>query len=61
MTDQIKVAALPSRSVLSADLIAISAAAVMGLGLLFAAGFAHGAVMHDVAHDQRHALAFHCH
>lgn len=44
-----------------ADLLAMGFAALLGLGLLFAAGFAHGAVMHDVAHDQRHAIAFPCH
>lgn len=36
-------------------------AEVPGLGLLFVAGFANVAGLHDTAHDQRHAIAFPCH
>lgn len=61
MNDQIKAVALPAKSTLATDLVSMTLAATVGLGLLFAAGFAHGAVMHDAAHDQRHALAFPCH
>ena len=43
------------------ELAPILAAAAVGLGLLFAAGFAHSAVLHDVAHDTRHATGFPCH
>lgn len=35
--------------------------AFLGAGLLFAAGFANSAVMHDVAHDTRHSIGFPCH
>ena len=43
------------------DFIGLSFVALLGFGLLFVAGFSHASVMHDVAHDQRHALAFPCH
>ena len=35
--------------------------ALIGATLLFAAGFANPAVMHDAAHDTRHAVGFPCH
>jgi cobalt transporter subunit CbtB len=34
---------------------------MFGLGLVFVAGFAEATVLHDAAHDQRHAIAFPCH
>ena len=43
------------------SLAAILFAAVLGAGLLFAAGFANSAVMHDAAHDTRHSIGFPCH
>ncbi len=43
------------------DLLALVFAAAVGLGLLFVAGFGHASALHDVAHDQRHAIAFPCH
>lgn len=33
----------------------------LGLGLLFVSGIAQATVLHDAAHDQRHAMAFPCH
>lgn len=39
----------------------IASAALAGIALLFAAGFAQASVMHDSAHDTRHAIAFPCH
>jgi cobalt transporter subunit CbtB len=36
-------------------------AAVLGVGLLFLTGFAHTLVLHNGAHDTRHALSFPCH
>ncbi len=39
----------------------ILGAVALGMALLFAAGFAQATVMHDTAHDQRHAMAFPCH
>ncbi len=43
------------------DILSITLAAVLGLGLIFVAGFAHSAALHDVAHDTRHAIGFPCH
>lgn len=36
-------------------------AAAVGLMLLFFSGYAQATVLHDAAHDQRHAMAFPCH
>ncbi|MCF6272079.1 MAG: CbtB-domain containing protein [Rhodobacteraceae bacterium] len=35
--------------------------ATFGLGIMFAAGFAQSAVIHDAQHDTRHAIGFPCH
>ena len=43
------------------QLIGIASAALAGLFLLIAAGFAQASVLHDGAHDTRHAIAFPCH
>ncbi|MDA5095425.1 CbtB-domain containing protein [Aliiroseovarius sp. KMU-50] len=40
---------------------AIAVVFLAGAGLLFAAGFAQATVLHDAAHDSRHAMAFPCH
>lgn len=45
----------------TSDILAIALAMMLGLGLIFVAGFSHASGMHDVAHDQRHAIAFPCH
>jgi cobalt transporter subunit CbtB len=42
-------------------LASILFAALLGATLLFAAGFANSAVMHDAAHDTRHSIGFPCH
>ena len=39
----------------------IFAALLAGFALLFVAGISQAAVLHDAAHDQRHAVAFPCH
>lgn len=36
-------------------------AAAAGFMLLFFAGYAQATVLHDAAHDTRHAMAFPCH
>jgi cobalt transporter subunit CbtB len=36
-------------------------ALVLGLGLVYGAGFANSESVHDAAHDSRHALSFPCH
>ena len=45
----------------NADLMGIGGAVLAGLILLFAAGFAQAGVLHDTAHDMRHAMSFPCH
>jgi cobalt transporter subunit CbtB len=52
---------LGARARLSSETLSIAFAAVLGLGLIFVAGFAEATVVHDAAHDQRHAIAFPCH
>lgn len=39
----------------------IVAAVAAGLLLLFLSGYAQATILHDSAHDQRHAMAFPCH
>ena len=46
---------------LGSETLSIAFAAALGLGLIFVAGFADATVLHDAAHDQRHAIAFPCH
>ena len=36
-------------------------AAVLGVVIVFAAGFAPGETVHNAAHDTRHSFAFPCH
>lgn len=36
-------------------------ALLLGSFLVFGAGFAHSSVLHDTAHDVRHANGFPCH
>lgn len=46
---------------LRSQTLSIVAAGALGLGLIWVAGFAQAAAVHDTAHDQRHAVAFPCH
>lgn len=41
-------------------LLPSTAAAVLGIAIIAAAGFAPG-IMHQAAHDVRHTMAFQCH
>ncbi len=41
--------------------IAVALAAVLGLGLLFMAGFSPAIALHNAAHDFRHTQNFPCH
>ena len=43
------------------NLVSIAFVAFMGLSVLFIAGFASSATLHDTAHDMRHAIGFACH
>ncbi|MBM3576945.1 MAG: CbtB-domain containing protein [Alphaproteobacteria bacterium] len=40
---------------------AAAVALILGLGLVWLAGFAYPESVHDTAHDTRHALSFPCH
>ncbi len=40
------------------EIASIVFAAVLGIGLIFVAGFSQAGGMHDVAHDSRHATGF---
>ncbi|WP_309664468.1 CbtB domain-containing protein [Tabrizicola sp.] len=42
-------------------LAAVLFVAVLGCAILFAAGHAQSASLHDAAHDVRHATGFPCH
>jgi len=42
-------------------LLPVAAAFLAGMMLLGLAGFAQASVLHDSAHDTRHAIAFPCH
>lgn len=50
-----------SQSGSDTQILGIAGAALAGLFLLLAAGFAQASVLHDGAHDTRHAIAFPCH
>jgi cobalt transporter subunit CbtB len=45
----------------STALMAVLFMAVLGGALLFVAGHAQSATLHDAAHDVRHATGFPCH
>lgn len=63
MNNEPKAIALTAKQAKIADmnLVTIVGAAAIGLALLFAAGFAQASVLHDTAHDMRHAMSFPCH
>ncbi|GBU16757.1 MULTISPECIES: CbtB domain-containing protein [Methylobacterium] len=42
-------------------LSAVAIAALLGLGLVFVAGFAPATVLHNAAHDFRHTQNYPCH
>ncbi len=44
-----------------AGLATILFIAFFGATIIFTAGFANPAVMHDAAHDTRHSIGFPCH
>lgn len=51
-------AAAPSQA---STFAALGFALIAGIGLLVLSGMAQASVLHDAAHDQRHAMAFPCH
>jgi len=42
-------------------MLSILGAAIIGLAILFATGNVQASVLHDAAHDMRHATGFPCH
>ncbi len=50
-----------SSPVLTSKVLPAMFAAVLGLALLFAAGFAETKTLHSTTHDTRHATGFPCH
>jgi len=45
----------------ASGLLAYVLVAFLGASLVFVAGFANSATMHDAAHDTRHSTGFPCH
>jgi cobalt transporter subunit CbtB len=45
----------------ASGLLSIALVALVGATLLFVAGHAQSATLHDAAHDMRHATGFPCH
>ena len=52
---------LLAKTTTTSTLAQVLCMAVLGGMLLFAAGHAQSAVLHDAAHDVRHATGFPCH
>ncbi len=55
------VSELQTTQLAAGRLAACAAAFALGLALIFLVGFAQPTVLHNAAHDSRHALAFPCH
>ena len=53
--------ATPAVSARAREIRAALLAGLLGLGLIFVAGFASLPAVHDAAHDGRHSHAFPCH
>ncbi|WP_407049380.1 CbtB domain-containing protein [Methyloraptor flagellatus] len=51
-----------TREISRADTLKVAfAAAALGVALVFTTGFAGANVLHNAAHDSRHAMSFPCH
>ncbi len=50
-----------SSSTLSQRIVAAASASILGLCLVYFAGFSHIEAVHNAAHDTRHSAAFPCH
>lgn len=50
-----------TRAAVSSNALSIVFVALMGAALLFTAGFANSATLHNSTHDSRHAIGFPCH
>ena len=60
MAQKVTAKALPVSERMS-GIAPVALALLAGLFLLYGAGFAQSAALHDAAHDARHAFAFPCH
>ena len=60
MSDQVLEAGIAARSIAERAL-PVAVLALLGVFLLFGTGFAQPDVLHNAAHDARHAFAFPCH
>lgn len=54
-------ALVQSISQTKSQITAIAFAALLGFSIMYVAGHAQSAVLHDAAHDVRHATGFPCH
>ena len=61
MTTQAKALAASDVKATDTATSAIVVALLAGALLLFVSGYAQATILHDAAHDQRHAMAFPCH
>ena len=59
MSDPIVISAAAATS--ATRLLPFAALAFLGLFLLYGVGFAQPELLHNIAHDGRHAFAFPCH
>ncbi len=50
-----------SRSLSLSHILQLTAAFALGVAFLALTGFAQSDILHNAAHDTRHALAFPCH
>ena len=48
-------------TVLTTERTAAALALLLGVFLIYGVGFAHADLLHNAAHDGRHAFAFPCH
>ncbi len=59
MSDRVLAALAPAQT--AAQLLPLAALAVLGVLLLYGVGFAQPDLLHNAAHDGRHAFGFPCH
>ena len=52
---------LENTAIRSKTLLPAIFAAILGISILYGAGFAAPSALHDMAHDSRHSLSFPCH
>ena len=61
MGDDIMNAMTQVKTAASTRLATIALVALIGAALLFTAGFANSATLHNATHDSRHSVGFPCH